>query len=91
MHPSKSVGLVVVDLGCPPTSPDITPRVFVVWGYVKDQVCSSQISNKDELKTKISEDFGNISNAMRQNLWSEFEHSLDFLQAEDGGQVDCKR
>lgn len=47
-------------LGCPPRSPDITPCDFVVWGYVKELVCRSQISNKDELKTKISEDFGNI-------------------------------
>lgn len=75
----------------PPRSPDITPCDFFVWGFVKDQVYNLPISNLDELKAKIREAFGKISNEMRHNVWSELEHRLDFLRANNGEHVEVRR
>lgn len=42
----------------------------------------------DKLKAKIREAFANIFNVMHLNVWSELEHKLNFLRANNGGNVD---
>jgi hypothetical protein len=48
-------------------------------------------SSIDELKAKISETFGKISNEMRHNVWSELERRLHFLQANNGEHLGDRR
>jgi hypothetical protein len=45
----------------------------------------------DELKAKIKEAFGKISNEMHHNVWSELEHRLYFFQVNNGEHVGVKR
>lgn len=42
-----------------------TPCDFFVWAFVKDEVYTKQVSNIEELKSKIRESFGNVYNEMR--------------------------
>ena len=38
------------DVGWPPSSPDLTPCDFFLWGHVKSQVYQHRLANLEELK-----------------------------------------
>lgn len=37
----------------PPRSPDLTPLDYFIWGYVKDQVYSTPVTTKDDLRNRV--------------------------------------
>ena len=45
------------DVEWPPRSPDMTPRDFVLWGYLKDKVFSTSTQNIDVLRQRIVDTF----------------------------------
>jgi hypothetical protein len=42
---------------------------FLVWGYVKDQVCSQRVNTMDVLKALITAALGYVTNDMLHSLW----------------------
>ncbi|GBM80433.1 hypothetical protein AVEN_145767-1 [Araneus ventricosus] len=64
-------------LAWPPRSPDLTPLDFFLWGYVKDKVFASKITDITQLKTRIIEVIENISQSMLTSTWNEIEYRLD--------------
>jgi len=69
----------------PPRSPDITLLDFFLWGYVKDKVFSTRITN---LKARITEAFVTITEDILENTWREIDYRLDILRATKGAQVE---
>jgi hypothetical protein len=53
-----------------PRSPDVTPRDFFLWGYVKDQVCVPPFpTSTPELKERIRTTVETITADMLQTNW----------------------
>ena len=50
----------------PPRSSDITPLDFFLWGYIKDIVYKTKVSDIDDLKQRISNAMTTINEAMLQ-------------------------
>ena len=48
----------------PPRSPDITPLDFFLWGYVKDKVFSTPVTDITNLKARITKIFATITEDM---------------------------
>jgi hypothetical protein len=58
----------------PPRSPDITPLVFFLWGYVKDRVYATPVPDIATLHTRIAADLEEVDAAMLQRVWMELEY-----------------
>ena len=71
----------------PPRSPDITPLDFFLWGYVKDSVFSTPVPDITNLKARIKDAFGTITEHMLENTWRETNYRLDVLRATKGAHV----
>ena len=72
----------------PPRSPDITPLVFFLWGYVKDKVFSTPVPDITNLKARITDAFATITEDMLENTWREIDYRLDVLRATKGAHVE---
>jgi len=72
----------------PPRSPDITPFLFFLWGYVKDKVFSTPVPDITNLKAKITDAFATITEDMLENTWREIDYRLDVLRATKGAHVE---
>ncbi|GBM93998.1 hypothetical protein AVEN_219767-1 [Araneus ventricosus] len=68
-------------LAWPPRSPDLTQLDFFLWGYVKDKVFASKITDITQLKTRIIEVIENTSQSMLTSAWNEIEYRLDVTRA----------
>jgi hypothetical protein len=51
--------------------PDITPFDTFLWGYVKDKVFSTPVSDITNLKARITDDLATITEDMLENTWRE--------------------
>ena len=72
----------------PPRSPDITPLDFFLWGYVKDKEFWTPVPNITNLKARITDAFGTITEDMLENTWREIDYRLDVLRATKGAHVE---
>jgi len=72
----------------PPRSPDITPLDFFLWGYVKDKVFSTPVSDITNLKARITDTFATITQDMLKNTWKETDYQLDVLHVTKGAHVE---
>jgi len=69
-------------------SPDITPRDFFLWEYVKDKVFSTPVLDIKNLKARIADAFATITEHMLENTWREIDYRLDVLRATKGAHVE---
>jgi hypothetical protein len=51
-------------LAWPPRSPDITPLVFLMWGYVKDKVSATKVTGVEDMKIWIRDVITTINRGM---------------------------
>lgn len=72
----------------PPRSPDLTPCDFFVWGFIKDQVYKTEVSDVRELRQRINAAFTNITDEMRHRVWAELDSRIDYLFANNGNHVE---
>ena len=72
----------------PPSSSDITPLAFFLWGYVKDIGYRTKVRDMTDLKQRISNAIATIDEAMLQRTWQEIEHHLDVLRATNGAHIE---
>jgi hypothetical protein len=71
-----------------PSSPDITPMDFFLWGYVKSIVFRTAVNGLDELKTRIRNAISAIPADMLQRTWQELEYRLDVIRATNGAHIE---
>ena len=66
----------------------ITPLDFFLWGYIKDRVNASPVSDCDELKSRIQSAVCTVTEDMLQNTWRKVEYCLDILPDTKGAHVE---
>jgi hypothetical protein len=71
-----------------PSSPDITPLGFFLWGYVKSIVFRTSVNGLDELKTHIRNAISAIPAYMLHRIWKELEYRLDVIRATNGAHIE---
>ena len=72
----------------PARSPDITPRDFFLWGYVKDRVYKTPVNDMDHLKEKIREAVRSVTPVMLRNTYRELHARLVYLNENNGDHVE---
>jgi hypothetical protein len=72
----------------PPRSPDITPLDLFLWGYVKDKVFWTPISDITDLKARVTDAFATITEDILENSWREIDYRLEVLRATKGAHVE---
>ena len=68
----------------PARSPDVTPLDFFFWGYVKDCVFRTPVTNIEDLKQRITNTVTLCNPNKLANAWVELRRRLDFLHENDG-------
>ena len=74
-----------------PRSPDLTPLDFSVWGYIKSKVYATRVSDRDELKTRITEAARLITPEMLENIYRSVENRFQSCIDRNGGHVELNR
>ena len=79
--------LLLIQISHHAISPDLTPRDFFLWGFVKRLVYEPLISRDvDELKAQITE--ATIDNAMLGRVWQELDYRLDMCYGTNGAHIE---
>lgn len=68
----------------PSRSPDLTPLVFLLWGYLKDKFYRIKPTNLEDLKQNIREEVALINPALILNAVDAFYRHLARCQHLDG-------
>jgi len=64
------------------------PPDFFLWEYVKDKVFSKPVPDIINLKARITDAFGTVTEDMVENTWREIDYRLDVLRATKGAHVE---
>ena len=73
----------------PPRSPDLTPRDFFLWGYVKDHVFLSPMPlDLAELRQRIEHAVPGIDHQMFVHIWQELDYRIDVCRVTNGGHME---
>ena len=65
-----------------------TPLDFFLWGYVKDRVFATPVSDIGELRNRIRDVISTITDEMLTRTLQEFEYRLDIIRATNGAHVE---
>jgi hypothetical protein len=72
-----------------PSSPDLTPRDFYLWGYVKDQVYQSPMPQTlREIRQQISQGIANVDDSQLRRAWEEFEYRVRIYRVSNGAHIE---
>ena len=73
----------------PPSSPDLTPCDFFLWGFVKDAVYVPIVpTNLNDLRNRITVAVNSVMHDIRHQVWVEFNYRLDVIRADGGGNIE---
>ena len=73
----------------PSAHPDLIPRDFFLWGFVKKLVYVPFIlRDVDELKAQITKAVATVDNAMLGCIWQEFDYQLDVCCVTNGAHIE---
>ena len=61
---------------------------FFLWGYVKDRVYRTPVSDVETLQSRIIDVLATVNEEMLKNTWREIEYRLDILRATNGAHVE---
>lgn len=86
--PNRWMGRSSPNLPWPPNSPDLTPMDFFLWGWVKDRVYRSQMTNCNELRIRIEEAFQELPMAMVDRSVGSYERRLRRCVERNGQSVE---
>ena len=76
-------------LAGPPRSPDATPCVFFLWGYVKDLVYVPPLPTSiPELKVRIRTAIETITADKLQTVWHELDYRVDVCRITKGAHIE---
>jgi hypothetical protein len=68
-------------------SPDLTPLIFFLCGYVKKIVYQVNINNLQQLKARITAVMATVTPNMLQATWNEVAYRLDICRATMGAHI----
>jgi len=71
----------------PPRTPDLSPLVFFLWGYIKNIVYAEKIWNIQHLQDRITSAIETVTRDMIQKTWQEIEFRLDVSRATNGAHI----
>ena len=71
----------------PPRSPDLTPLDFFL-GFIKSQVFETPVDNLPQLRRRIEDAAGTITNTMLTKTWGEIRSRLKCLRDNGGRHVE---
>ena len=66
----------------------VAKTFFFLWGYVKTRVYQTPVPDLQNLKHRIRQAFGEVTNIMRDNTWRELASRLQMLQENGGSHVE---
>ena len=72
----------------PPRSPDLSPRDFFLWGYLKAEVFKHRPRSLDQLKEAIREEIEEISPDMLARVMENFQERLQMCIGRQGHHLD---
>ena len=73
----------------PPRSPDMTPRDFFLWGYVKERVYVPPLpADLDELTNRITAAVKSVTEDTLRRVWDEFSYRVDDVRAAGRGHIE---
>ena len=73
----------------PPRSPDLSPRDFFLWGYVKGLVFVPPLpANIEEMKQRFAAALETVIKDMIQRVWHELEYPLDVSRVTGGAHIE---
>lgn len=73
----------------PPSSPDLNPLDYAVWGQVEEMACSKRHENVTELKKSVNKAWRNMSKEFLVTVCSRFRSKLEKCVAAKGGLIEC--
>jgi hypothetical protein len=68
----------------PPSSPDLSPLDFFLWGYVMNISYKFKVNDHQHLKARIRDAVAAVTPNMFQATWNEVEYRLDICRATKG-------
>ena len=72
-----------------PRSPDMTPRDFFLWGYVKERVYVPPLpTDLDELTNRITAAVKSVTEDTLRRVWDEFSYRVNVVRAAGGGHIE---
>ncbi len=72
----------------PPRSPNLTPWVFWLWGYLKSNVYRGDLANLNDLKDRIIQHVRNITPDALHSAVEHVAHRLDYVLQLNGGHLE---
>ena len=70
-------------------SPDLSPRDFFLWGYVKELVFVLPLpANIEEMKERITAALETVTEDMLQRVWHELEYRLNVCRVTGGAHIE---
>jgi hypothetical protein len=72
----------------PPRSPDLTPRDFFLWAYVKNIVYQVKINDLQHMKGRTKDTMATVTPNMLQATWNEVDYRLDICRATKGAHTE---
>ncbi len=69
----------------PPSSPDLNPLEYGIWGYAEREVCRTSHPSVDALKAAVDLEWARMSEAYIRKTCSVFRPRLEAMLAADGG------
>ncbi|GBO06375.1 hypothetical protein AVEN_211067-1 [Araneus ventricosus] len=75
----------------PPSSPDLTPIDFFLWGYLKQQVYATPPPTLQEIQRRITDAFTNVTPSRLHRAQREVQASVQMRIAADGEKFEHRK
>ena len=73
----------------PPWSPDTTPCIFFLWGYIKDRVYVPPIPRDlPQMRQRTAEAVAAIDRKTLHRVWQELHYRIDICRITQGGHIE---
>ena len=69
----------------PPSSPDLNPLDYGIWGYVEAKACATPHSNVESLKASVDREWAAMPEAYVVKTCRSFRRRLEAIIASNGG------
>jgi transposase len=72
----------------PPSSPDLNPLDFCVWGLLESKACSKPHQNLEDLKATLAKEWDRIPQETLRAATTDFRNRLEAVIAANGGHIE---
>ena len=89
--PLRWMGRGSPNMPWPPRSPDLTPCDYFMWGFLKSKVHKTKLTTIQVLKSRIQEDFQEITLEICRKVIENHQHRLTALIQNGGCHVEVHK